>query len=57
MTMDNCMDSRENGNERVNRKVRAGLYAIDLCKSEMWQKNKRPHLRKSFEPRRKFVSQ
>lgn len=33
--MDNCMDSRENGNERVDRKVRAGLglYAIDLCKT------------------------
>ena len=33
MTMDNCMDSRENGKEYVNRKVRAGLYAIDLCKT------------------------
>jgi hypothetical protein len=32
MTMDNCMDSRENGSEYVDRKVRAGLYAIDLCK-------------------------
>jgi hypothetical protein len=31
--MDNCMGSRENGNECVDRKVRAGLYAIDLCKT------------------------
>jgi hypothetical protein len=32
MMMDNCMDSGENGNEHVDRKVREYLYAIDLCK-------------------------
>ncbi len=31
--MDNGMDSRANGNEYVDRKVRAGLYAIGLCKT------------------------
>lgn len=31
--MDNCIDSRENGSENIDRNVRAGLYAIDLCKS------------------------
>jgi len=33
MTMDNCMDSREKGKGYVERKVRTGLYAIDLCKT------------------------
>jgi len=32
MTIDNGMNSRENGNEYVDRKVCAGLYAIDLSK-------------------------
>jgi hypothetical protein len=30
--MDKCMGSRENENEYVDRKARADLYAIDLCK-------------------------
>jgi hypothetical protein len=56
MMMDNCMDSRENRIEYVDRKVRAGLYAIDLCKTARNVAEEKPHVRKSFEPTRKYVS-
>ncbi len=35
MMMDNGMDSRANGNEYVDCKVRAGLYAIGLCRKAL----------------------
>lgn len=59
MMIDKCMDSGENRNEYVGRKVREYLYAINLLKKrERWQmNNKKPHVRKPFEPRRKYLCQ